>query len=371
MVTEIKQVVDAMENIAPSFLAEQWDNIGLQVGHEKWPVRKVWVALDPEEALIRNASGKSVNLVVTHHPLLYKSLKAIDPETRVGKIIAVALKEKIGIFCAHTNLDSAEGGVNDMLAKRLGVSQARPLKTARGDLFRLVTYVPEGHEESVANALFASGAGQSPKYSNVSFRSAGIGTFKPSNKAKPFRGTAGETCHLPEHRIEVLVHERDLPQVKKTLLANHPYEEVVYDVYLLGHSCGNQGLGRIGTLDKELFVEAFASEIKRALGVEAIKIAGKRDQKVRRVALCAGSGKSLLPSFLASDAQVFVGGDFGYHDGRVVENSGRVLMDVGHFASERILVEVLAKRLAEALKKEGHSVEVTAYKKEQDCFRYI
>ena len=115
----------------------------------------------------------------------------------------------------------------------------------------------------------------------------------------------------------------------------------------------------------------WSTEIKRALGVEAIKIAGKRDQKVRRVALCAGSGKSLLPSFLASDAQVFVGGDFGYHDGRVVENSGRVLMDVGHFASERILVEVLAERLAEALKKEGHSVEVTAYKKEQDCFRYI
>ena len=120
--TEINHVVDAMEEIAPSFLAEQWDNIGLHVGHGKWPVRKVWVALDPEYELIQKASEQGVDLVVTHHPLLYKPLKSIDPETLVGKIIAVALKNKIGIFCAHTNLDSAEGGVNDILANRLSIN---------------------------------------------------------------------------------------------------------------------------------------------------------------------------------------------------------------------------------------------------------
>jgi dinuclear metal center YbgI/SA1388 family protein len=360
-----------MEKIAPSFLAEQWDNIGLQVGHEKWPVRKVWVALDPADALMRNASGQGVDLVITHHPLLFKPLNAIDPETLAGRIISVALKEKIGIFCAHTNLDSAEGGVNDMLANRIGVFETRPLENARDDLFRLVTYVPEGHEDRVANALFASGAGHSQKYSNVSFRSAGTGTFKPSAEANPFKGTAGETCHLSEHRIEILVEGRELPQVKNALLAVHPYEEVVYDVYSVGCSCGNQGLGRIGDLDRELSVEAFALQISRALGVEKVKLAGNRDQKVRRVALCAGSGKSLVPSFLASEAQVFVGGDFGYHDGRIVEDSGRVLMDVGHFASEHVLVEGLAERLDEALVKGGRSIEVAAYKDERDCFYFV
>jgi dinuclear metal center YbgI/SA1388 family protein len=357
-----------MEKIAPSSLAEQWDNIGLQIGHKNWPVRKVWVALDPTAALVRKASQQDVDLVVTHHPLLFKPIGALDPESHIGKTIDIALRKRVGVFCAHTNLDSAMGGVNDILAERLGVNETEVLEPAPIDTYRLVTFVPEGYEDKVAEALFASGAGRSLKYSHVSFRTTGFGTFRPSEAATPFIGKPGEISGASEYRLELLVTGQDLAQVKKALLAVHPYEEVVFDVYAVGNGCPHEGLGRIGYLDQAQSLESFSLQVKRALGLEACKVVGDRQQTIRRVALCSGSGKSLLQTFLASDAQVFVSGDLGYHEGRCVEDAGRALMDVGHFASEHVVVEGLADWLSMILSDGGHAVEVAAFQDERDCF---
>jgi len=365
---EIRHIVEVMEKISPSSLAEHWDNVGLHVGNMSWPVRKIWVALDPTVALVQKACEQDVDLVITHHPLVFKPLTAIDPETLVGKTVDIALKKRIGVFCAHTNLDSAVGGINDMLADRLGINETQALEPAPSDSYRLVTFVPEGHVERVADALFASGAGRSLGYSHVSFRTPGIGTFKPSEGATPFIGQPGEITRTTEYRLELLVEGHNLPRVEQALLSAHPYEEVVYDVVALGNERRDAGLGRIGDIDQELSLEAFGFQVKQTLGLEAVRIVGDRHQRVRRVALCSGSGKGLLQSFLASDAQVFVSGDFGYHDGRSVEDSGRSLVDVGHFASEYVMVDGLAGRLGKVLKDEGHTIEVAAFREEKDCF---
>jgi dinuclear metal center YbgI/SA1388 family protein len=371
LATEIRHIVEAMEKICPSSLAEQWDNVGLQIGGMGWPVRKIWVALDPTAALIGKAWKHNVDLVITHHPLVFKPLSAVDPENPVGKTIDIALRKRVGVFCAHTNLDSAIGGINDMLAEKLGINTTQVLAPARSDSYRLVTFIPEGHVEKVADALFASGAGKSLKYSHVSFRTPGTGTFKPSEAATPFIGRPGEITRTAEYRLELLVDKANLSRVEQTLLSTHPYEEAVYDVVAVRNEKCNTGLGRIGDLDQKLSLEAFGLQVKLALGLEAVRIVGDRRQQVRKVALCSGSGRSLLQSFLASDAEVFVSGDFGYHDGRSVEHAGRSLVDVGHFASEHIMVEGLVEKLGKVLKDQGHTVEVAAFREERDCFRLI
>ena len=236
---------------------------------------------------------------------------------------------------------------------------------------RLVTFVPKDHVDRVADALFASGAGRSLKYSHVSFRTPGIGTFKPSESARPFTGKAGQISRESEYRLELLVEKAKLTHIQDILVSVHPYEEAVYDVYVVGNTKRSEGLGRIGDLDPELPLEAFALQVKQNLKLETVRIVGDRHQRIRRVALCSGSGKGLLQRFLASDAQVFVGGDFGYHDGRCVQNAGRSLLDVGHFPSEHIVVEGLVKWLRKILRDRGLSVDVAGFQGEKDCFWFL
>lgn len=372
MIVSLRDIMEVMEEVAPACLAQDWDNIGLQVGHRAWPVDKIWVALDPTDELVTEACQQGVSLLITHHPLIFNPVASVDLETSTGKIIQAALQKKLAIFCAHTNLDSAIGGVNDVLAERIGLHDTRVLKPAGGvDLYKLVVFVPVGYEEKILDVIFESGAGTTEKYTHVSFRTKGVGTFKPGLTAKPFKGRVGEISHSSEYRIEALVRESDLSRVIKSLERAHPYEEMAYDVYPTGVQGSRVGLGRIGNLERDLTLEALAQRVKEALGLDTVKAAGDPRQTIRRAAVCSGSGRSLLGDFLASDAQVYVSGDLGYHDGRRVEALGRALIDIGHFASEHLVVESLAAGLKKALSTRGYAVNIEAYAQEQDCFYYL
>jgi len=360
-----------MDGLAPCELAEHWDRIGLQVGHENWPADRIWIALDPTVCLMDQASKHGVDLVITHHPLLFNPVTRIDPGTPQGRMIEIALKREIGIFSAHTNLDSVSGGVNDVLAEKLELHDTRALQPAPARQYRMVTYVPEGYEDKVAEAMFASGAGRIGEYTEVSFRTPGTGTFKPSEKANPFSGKTGNLTRASEYRLEVLVPRGQVTQVVKALVAAHPYEEVVYDIYSTQNRQSAQGLGRIGFVDPPIGLEAFVLRIKKTLGLRVIKVAGRCDGLIRLAALCAGSAKGLLDTFLDSDAQVFIGGDFGYHDGRAVEETGRAIIDIGHFASEYPVVQSLCRTVKKALAEAGHSAEVTVYANEKDSFELL
>lgn len=371
MAVTVRHVMEVLETIAPSSLAEAWDNIGLQVGHHAWPVDKIWVALEPNVDLVARASVHGVNLLVAHHPLIYHPLSAVDLETPVGRIIEVALQNRLAIFCAHTNLDSAMGGVNDMLAEKLELRDTLAVRTKKTDHCKLVVFVPAGYEEQILDVLFESGAGKGERYTHVSFRTQGVGTFRAGVMAKPFLGRMGEVTHTPEYRIEAVVAKQELSKVINALNRVHPYEEVACDVYAVEGGSPKEGLGRIGNLAKEISLEDLARRIKEVLQLDTIKIVGDRKQTIKRVAVCSGSGKSLVNDFLASDAQAYVSGDLGYHEGRSVEASGRALIDIGHFASEHLVVQSLAARLKEALSKKEYFVQVEAYTEETDCFQYI
>jgi dinuclear metal center YbgI/SA1388 family protein len=267
----IADMVELMEKIAPAFLAESWDNCGLQVGDLQWPVKKVWVALDPLLSVIDTAAGQNVDLVITHHPLIYKPLRTINLDRPQGKIIAAALNSRTAIFSAHTNLDSARDGINNELARKIGLDMLAPL-------------VPADPPDSATDAM---------------------------------------------------------------------------------------GMGRIGRLNSPLTVAALAQKIKKQLGLAKVKIAGRSDRMIGKVAVCSGSGGSLLGNFLDSDAEAFVTGDTRYHDARTVEEADRALIDIGHFASEHIMVDMLCRLLAEKVAEAGWDVRIEACKLERDPFELI
>jgi len=367
----VRDILEVMEAIAPASLAEQWDNVGLQVGRDDWPVQKIRVVLDATDELVCAACSEQINLLITHHPLIFHPLKRIDLTTYTGKILHTAIQNKIAIFCAHTNLDSTPGGVNDILAEKLGLKDTRVLKTSEqkdANLRKLVVFVPFGYEKSVLDTLFECGAGKTAKYTHVSFRAKGVGTFRPEATARPFKGHVGETALAEEHRIEVLVPRKDLPTVLDRLRRVHPYEEMAYDVYTTDFQDMRTGLGRIGHVGRDVTLRRFAQQTKEKLGLDRIKVAGDPALRVKRAVVCSGSGRGLIGEFLVSDAEVYVSGDLGYHDGRRVEAEGRGLIDVGHFASEQLIVDGLTARLREALSARGYPVEVSISGGERDCF---
>lgn len=281
----VGHIIDIMETIAPSSLTEEWDNVGLQLGHPSWPVNKVWVALDPSVELVERGSANGVNLLITHHPLIFRPLSSVDPNVEPGRIVGLALEKEVAIFCAHTNLDIVGGGVNDMLAQKIGLGNVTPLSLRQK---------------------------------------------KASLYGKP---------------------------------ANHPYS---------GDGGSRQpGLGRIGDLPQEISLESLVQKIKEIFQLKTLKVAGDLRLRIKRVAICSGSGASLVNAFLHSDAQVYVSGDLGYHEGRIVEARGRALIDIGHFASEHIMVQGLVVRLKEAVSGKGYPVCIEAYTEEKDCFQYI
>ena len=281
MTWTVADIIEATERLAPPELAETWDNIGLQVGHPDWPVKKVWVALDPLPGVVADGIEAGVDLLITHHPLMFKPLKSIDCKTHIGAIIQMALENRLAIFSAHTNLDAVSEGVNDALAGKLGLRNLNPLITSSG----------------------------------------------PGQKG---RQTAADDNGI-DHGVV-------------------------------------QGLGRIGSLDQEMNLGEFALMVKDHLGLDHVTMAGDPALLVKQVALCSGSGSSLMGAFMASEAHVYVSGDLRYHDARDAEIAGRGLIDIGHFDSEHLIVDVLAGRLAAEMGTTAEAVEIEAYRLEENPF---
>lgn len=377
MIATVADIVRAMETIAPVNLAEEWDNVGLQIGEKNWPVRTIWIALDPLPNVVTAACNKDVDLLIIHHPLIFQPLRLIDFSTPVGSIISKAIQHKIALFTAHTNLDKAEGGVNDVLAHRIGLKNLQVLgKREIPENCKLVVYVPAEYEQKVLNSIYETNAGKIGDYTCCSFRSKGTGTFKPGSSARPFIGKLNEISQVNEIRIETVVPRKDLKSVIEHIRENHPYETMAYDIYPLllfesGVASEGSGLGRVGELEKKRELTSFALDIKEKLGLKSVRVTGKQNLIVTRAAVCAGSGSSLMNDFFSSGAQVFISGDLRYHEARAVEAADLGLIDIGHFASEHLVLEVIAERLNKILSEDGFDVKVEVCKLEADPFMIL
>jgi len=364
----VQDLLGALHASYPADLAEEWDNVGLQVGDPNAVVNRVLIALDPSAAAISAARGRGAQLLVTHHPLLFKPLRRLTPEDPVGEAIWQAVQGGVAIISAHTNLDAAPGGLNCWLAEKLGLQTSEPLQRMTGRLLKLVVYVPAGHEEAVADALFAAGAGQIGAYDQCSFRSTGIGTFRPGPGTAPFIGTSGVREAVAEARLETIVPQRRLHKVLDRLRKAHPYEEVAYDLIPLANTLADTGLGRIGRLAGPLPLAALGDQVKTALGCQSVRLVGLLEQPVSKVAVCGGSGAGLIQEAKRSGADVLVTGDVKYHEARLAEDLGLSLIDAGHFATEILAVAGLAAAISQMAVANQWPLDVTTYEDERDPF---
>ena len=368
---KLSDIVGIISKIAAPGLAESWDNSGLQVGDPAAEIKRIMVSLDASPTVVESAIVLGCQLLVTHHPLIFKPQKSISSSTPQGRLIHKAIRSGLAIVSMHTNYDIAEDGLNDVLAARLGLSGCLPLQmTSEQELLKLVVFVPEGSLEDVRRALFPY-TENIGAYQDCSFSACGEGTFTPQDGAKPFIGTVGETERTREYRLELLVSKPVLAKTIKALLAVHPYEEPAFDVYPLLNEGKRLGLGRVGRLATTVSLNEFAEQVGVALGMNCLRYVGNPTSQVKKVALCSGSGASLLHTAARTGADVLVTGDIKYHDARDAEDLGIALIDAGHFHTEIIMVNAVSNRLNLMLKEAGFDgCEVLPSSVESDPFKY-
>lgn len=365
----IQDLVGLVHKLYAPELAEDWDNVGLQVGDPGASLTKAMVALDPSLPAIEAAQAAGAQALVTHHPLLFRSIKRLTPEDTVGQVLWSAVRSGVAIISAHTNLDCAVDGLNSWLASRLGVEQNVPLQPVAGNYLKLVVYVPCGHEQNVVEALFSAGAGQIGAYDECSFSSQGEGTFRPGPGTNPFAGEVSQREKAEEIRLETIVPKHRLARALEKLQRAHPYEEVAYDLVPLQNQVPGAGLGRVGRLEEKTTLDDYAARVKEALGCDHLRLIGTGSRQVHKIALCGGSGAGLLHAAHRQGADVLVTGDVKYHDARLAEELDIALIDAGHFATEKLMVEEVVASLQEAAGLRRWEVVFEPYNGEQDPFR--
>lgn len=366
--SKVKDIVAAIEKVAPPSLKESWDNVGLQIGDPEMQVSRILLALTPSQQVIEEAVKKEVDLVVTHHPFIFKGVKSLRADQTIGKLATQCMKHDVAIFCAHTNLDIAVGGVNDTLASCLGLQEIQGLSVvAEKKRFKLVVFVPTTHLEQVKTAMFQAGAGRQGAYENCAWESEGQGQFMPSSWAQPFLGEIGKLEKVCEGRIEVLVDEENLSEVLRAMNTAHPYEEVAYDVFENIAQKQTESIGRVGMLSHETTLKKWLEDVKEALNIPFVSYTGTLDRPIRRVALCGGSAASYLQDAKKCGADVYVTGDVKYHDAQLAEELDIALVDVSHFAGERPVLQAIKEIILKACSK---NVEVIISEDEKDFIQY-
>lgn len=342
---KVAEVIQLMAKIAPASLAEDWDNVGLQVGDNSQEVKNVLLALDFNSAILDEALAKNCQLIITHHPFIFDGIKSINTQNQSGSLIFDLIKNDIALFSAHTNLDIVESGLNDYLINKFEVDNISLLKNTKSfNYHKLVTFVPKSNFEELRDALYAKGAGEYNNYSHSGFYQQGTGSFKPLANSNPYLGEKGSLNEIEEYRFEVLVSTDKVERVIKELLKVHPYEEPAWDLYKMENLKSEKGIGRIADLKSELDLQTFLKKIKELYDLNVIKVV-KGKNKIKKIALCSGSGADFIKEAYYQGADLYLTGDIKYHEAQLAEELGINLVDFGHYGSEKFVKELLKERL--------------------------
>ena len=344
----IKDVLNCIENFAPPALQESYDNTGLQCGDVNQTATGALLCLDITAAVLDEAMEKKCNLIIAHHPLVFSPLKKITGSNYVQQLLIKAIKNDIVLYACHTNADNVAAGVNNKMAQKIGLVNTQVLQPKKGLLKKLVTFCPDKNAEAVREALFNAGCGEIGNYANCSFNVGGTGTFKGNENSNPFVGEKNKLHIESEIRIETIFESYKESQIIAALLKAHPYEEVAYDIYTLDNVHPQIGSGLVGELKNDMDEKAFLLQIKEIFLAKSIRFTCFLGKKVKKVAICGGSGSFLLKDAISAKADVFITGDFKYHQFFDAENK-IVIADIGHYETEQftpeIFYEVISKKM--------------------------
>ncbi len=347
-----------MERLAPVSLAEDWDNAGLQVGEDGDEVSKVLISLDVTAEVVAEAESTSCDMILSHHPLIFRPISSVSGDSLTGRLIRRACTAGISVFAAHTNLDSARGGLADIIAELVGLKKVAPLAGAASGSSKLAAFVPPGDLERVRAALFAAGAGVIGNYEHCSFTAGGTGTFLPGAGAHPAVGALGSDESVPEQRLEMVFPSGLEDDVIAALKEASSYEEPAYDIYRLNTRRHSAGAGRIGELESAMKLSDLTGMAAALFGLDEARFAGARDRSIRRVAVVPGGGAGYIGACAARGADCLVSGDFKYHDGIEARELGLALIDIPHEISEGVSLSSWSSRLQAELEKAGGDVKL-------------
>lgn len=353
-------IVQLMEQWAPPYLIDEWDNTGFQLGDMEKEVNKIIVALDLDRQVLKEALEEKAEMIITHHPLIFKPLKAIRKQNYKESLIMDLIREDIVVYNAHTNLDLAVDGVNDELAKLLNLKNVQPLKVNYVEpLYKFVVFVPKSHASTIREVLGNEGAGFIGNYSHCTYNVEGIGTFMPLEGTSPYIGELNKLEEVEEIRIETIVEKKALKRVVAKVLEHHPYEEVAYDIYPLENKGKSFGYGRVGEIARTKLAE-YLDLVKRQLNLDKLIVYGNLDKEISKVAVCGGSGATFIHDAYLKGADVYITGDVKYHDSQYANELGLTIVDAGHFDTEKVILPVIKKYIEEKTQK---AVTVKVYDK--------
>ena len=343
----IQELTSYLENYAPLNYQENYDNSGLIVGNKNKEIKKALISLDCTEAVIDEAIKNKCDIVISHHPIVFKGLKKFNGNNYVERVVIKAIQHHIAIYAIHTNLDSVHNGVNAKICEKIGLVNCQILEPKANLLRKLVFFVPTANAQNVKHHVFKAGAGQVSNYSECSFNVAGVGTFKANDAANPFVGEINETHEEPEMRIEVIYPTGAEKKIINALIKNHPYEEVAYDIYPIENKHQLVGSGMIGELETEVDSLTFLQLLKDKMQLSVIRHTQILNKSIKKVAVCGGSGSFLLNKAIQANADAFVTADFKYHE--FFDADGNLMIaDIGHFESEQftqhLLLEIITNK---------------------------
>ncbi len=354
---KLTEIIAYLESIAPPAYQEDYDNSGLIVGLPAQDITQVLISLDCTEAVVDEAIKTGCQLIVSHHPIVFKGLKRFNGKTYVERVVQKAIKHDIALYAIHTNLDNMAAGVNAKICEVLGLKNCRILQPKGGLLKKLVTYVPLAQADAVKDALFKAGAGHIGNYSECSFSAAGQGSFNGNAQTHPFAGEPGQRHYEEEVRVETVYPANLESKVLMALFLAHPYEEVAYDLYQLTNQHQQIGSGTIGEAEQPVDESAYLQHVKTQLKAAVIRHTELLGRPVKKVAVCGGSGGSLLKQAIAAGADMFITADYKYHE--FFDAEGKIVIaDAGHFESEQFTQQLLFDVLQERF--EGLQLRLTA-----------
>ncbi len=344
---KIKEITNYLESLAPLSLQESYDNSGLLVGDQSKEIKSALITLDVTEEVVQEAVSKGAELIISHHPLIFKGIKRITGKNYVERTLLAAIKNDIAIYALHTNLDNVARGVNGRIAEKLNLQNRQILRPLSGHLRKLVTFIPRSHFEKVQQAILTSGAGQIGNYDYCGFYTDGKGSFRAGEDTNPYVGKKGEIHTEEEIKLETIYPKHAEYQVIQSLIKNHPYEEPAYDIFPLHNPHPQIGSGMIGSLPEKIPVETFLKNVKKQLRCECLKYTKTIKKEVQKIAFCGGSGQFLLADAIQQKADVFISSDFKYHD-FFEANEQIIIVDAGHYETEQftknLIYDALTKK---------------------------
>ncbi len=341
---QIKDITSFLESWAPPALQESYDNSGLIIGDGNDEAHGALITLDVNEAVIDEAVATNCNMIVAHHPLIFSGIKKIGTSHWIDKCIRKAIKNDLNVYAIHTNLDNVASGVNKKIAERIGLTNVRILQPKKDSLLKLTVFVPTTNKSELLTGLYQAGAGEIGNYDHCSFQLTGEGTFRPNEDANPAIGKKDKDEVVQETRIEVILPSHSKSKVLNAMRSNHPYEEVAYYLSTLENINQEVGSGMIGDLEQSQSPQDFTSHLKETMNLNVVKHTDFVKDRIKKVAICGGSGRFLLETAIAAKADVFVSADFKYHD--FFEANGEIIIaDIGHYESEVFTKELIYEKL--------------------------